>query len=118
MDDNGSGSTDVFLSTWTDKGATWSAPLRVNDDGAGNFHFNQWLAVDPLTGAVDLSWNDTRNDPSQLSTDIFFGRSLDGGGRIENNLQVYTAPAHKPFRGADFSISYHNIHWILTYCVS
>src|SRR5258708_23142144 len=101
MDENGSGSTDVFVSTSTDKGATWSAPLRVNDDGAGNFHFNQWLAVDPLTGAVDLSWNDTRNDPSHLSTDIFFGRSLDGGVSIERTVQVTTAPTHPPCCGAD-----------------
>lgn len=106
MDDNGSGSTDVFLSTSTDKGATWSAPQRVNDDGAGNFHFNQWLAVDPLTGAVDLSWNDTRNDPSHLSTDIFFGRSLDGGVSIERNVQVTTAPTNETCCGADLGNQY------------
>jgi len=78
----------------------------VNDDGAGNFHFNQWLAVDPLTGAVDLSWNDTRNDPSHLSTDIFFGRSLDGGVSIERNVQVTTAPTNETCCGADLGNQY------------
>jgi len=40
--------------------------------GVANDQFNQWLAVDPSDGSVNLSWNDTRNDPAHLSTDIFY----------------------------------------------
>jgi len=62
MDQTASNGTDIFLSRSTDGGATWSPPLRVNDDPArvANDQFNQWLAVDPSNGSVNLSWNDTR----------------------------------------------------------
>jgi len=74
MDQTSSNGTDIFVSRSTDNGVSWSPPLRVNDDPAGvaNDQFNQWLAVDPSNGSVNLSWNDTRNDPARLSTDIFY----------------------------------------------
>jgi len=51
-------------------------PLRpVRQAGVANDQFNQWPAVDPSDGSVNLSWNDTRNDPAHLSTDIFYARS-------------------------------------------
>src|SRR5258707_15367709 len=50
MDANSAGDTDIFLATSTDKGATWSAPVTVNDDCGGSFQFNPGLAVHPDTG--------------------------------------------------------------------
>src|SRR5215471_10666618 len=42
MDQTSSNGTDIFVSRSADNGATWSAPLRVNDDPAGvaNDQFN------------------------------------------------------------------------------
>jgi hypothetical protein len=108
MDETPSNGTDIFVSRSTDNGATWSPPLRVNDDPAGvaNDQFNQWLAVDPSDGSVNLSWNDTRNDPAHLSTDIFYARSTDGGLSFTKNIQVTTAPTNETCCGADLGNQY------------
>ncbi len=85
--------TDIFEAHSTDHGQTWSAPVRVNDDppAAANDHFNQWLSVDPTDGSVSMSWDDTRNDPTHVSTDIFYALSTDGGMTFSPNVQVTTA---------------------------
>src|SRR5713101_4969489 len=108
MDETASNGTDIFLSRSTDGGATWSSPLRVNDDPAGvaNDQFNQWLSVDPSDGSVNLSWNDTRNDPAHLSTDIFYARSTDGGLSVGKNVQVTTAPTNETCCGAQLHDQY------------
>ncbi len=108
MDETSSSGTDVFVSRSTNSGATWSGPLRVNDDPAGvaDDQFNQWLAVDPSDGSVNLSWNDTRNDPAHLSTDIFYARSTDGGLSFAKNVQVTTAPTNETCCGADLGNQY------------
>ena len=48
------GDVDVFAASSKDGGKTWSKPVRVNDDAAhnGKDQFFQWMAVDPVTGAV------------------------------------------------------------------
>ncbi len=106
MDSNSAGDTDIFLATSTNQGATWSAPLTVNDDGGGTYQFNQWLAVDPVTGAVDLSWNDSRNDPTNASTDIYFAQSASGGASVSANVKVTTAPTNETVAGADLGNQY------------
>jgi hypothetical protein len=106
MDDNGHGNTDIFLATSTNKGSTWSAPLTVNDDGGGSFQFNQWLAVDPVNGAVDLSWNDSRNDLTNASTDVYFAQSTNGGAGISPNVKVTSASTNETVTGADLGNQY------------
>jgi hypothetical protein len=108
MDQTAANGTDIFVARSTDGGASWSAPVRANDDptGVANDQFNQWLAVDPVTGTVDLSWNDTRNDPTHLSTDIFYTRSTDGGQTFAANVQVTTAPTNETVAGSDLGNQY------------
>ena len=108
MDETATNGTDIFISRSTNGGATWSAPVRVNDDrtGVANDQFNQWLAVDPTNGSVNLSWNDTRNDPAHLSTDIFYARSTDGGLSFGTNVQVTTAATNETCCGADLGNQY------------
>jgi hypothetical protein len=93
MDETATNGTDIFVSRSTDRGASWSAPLRVNDDPTGvvKDQFNQWLAVDPVTGAVDLSWIDPRNDPADTKTDIYFSDSTNAGASFAPNTKVTTA---------------------------
>src|SRR5579859_1818272 len=107
-DETATNGTDIFASRSTDGGATWSPKLRVNDDptGVANDQFNQWLAVDPSNGSVDLSWNDTRNDPTHVSTDIFYAQSTDGGLTFAPNIQVTTAPTNETCCGADLGNQY------------
>ncbi|HEU5370492.1 MAG TPA: hypothetical protein VFU69_18615 [Ktedonobacterales bacterium] len=93
MDETAANGADIFVARSTDRGATWGAPVRVNDDPAGvrKDQFNQWLSVDPTTGSVNLSWNDARNDPADTKTDIYFAQSTNGGLSFAANLKVTTA---------------------------
>lgn len=116
-DQTSANGTDIFVSRSMDGGQTWSAPARANDDPAGvaNDQFNQWLAVDPANGAVDLSWNDTRNDPSHLSTDIYFTQSTNGGASYAANTKVTTAMTNESCCGADLGNQYGDYEGIAAY---
>ncbi len=66
-----SNNTDILLRFSDDDGATWSAPIRVNDDAGTSSQFLPRIAVDRTTGAVGVTWHDARNDngvPGQGST--------------------------------------------------
>ncbi|MGH9164443.1 MAG: cell wall-binding repeat-containing protein, partial [Acidimicrobiales bacterium] len=56
------GDADIVFHRSTDKGATWSAPIRVNDDKVGNglSQNNAWVSVAP-DGRVDVVWLDRRH---------------------------------------------------------
>ena len=71
---------DVMFARSMDRGETWSLPIRVNDDPMGNGAW-QWfasMAVAP-NGRIDVVWNDTRADPSAVSSELYYASSLDGG---------------------------------------
>ncbi|HLK16883.1 MAG TPA: sialidase family protein, partial [Fimbriimonadaceae bacterium] len=71
---------DVMFARSTDGGNTWSNPIRVNDDpvGQGQSHWFGTLAVAP-NGRLDAIWNDTRNDVTGSTSELFYSYSLDGG---------------------------------------
>jgi hypothetical protein len=71
-DDDG----DVFIVSSTDKGDTWTRPLRLNDDDTTHLQFFPSADVDP-TGAVHVMWGDFRDSPSQTSYFIYYTRSDD-----------------------------------------
>jgi hypothetical protein len=57
-----------------DQGISWTAPQHVTDQLlAPADRFNHWLAADPVTGDVNVSFYDSRNDTtgSQYMTDIY-----------------------------------------------
>lgn len=93
MDETATNGTDIFVSLSTDHGTSWSTPVRVNDDPTGvrKDQFNQWLSVDPTSGSINLSWNDARNDPADIKTDIFFAQLTNGGASFAPNVKVTTA---------------------------
>ena len=96
----------VFVSHSDNGGASWSAASRVSNPGVVSDQFNQWLSVDPSDVSVNLSCNDTRNDPAHLSTDIFYARSADGGLSFGKNVQVTTAPTNETCCGAQLHDQY------------
>ncbi len=85
------GDPDVFIAWSTDRGDTWSDPVRVNDDAIGNgkSQFFTWAAVDPITGELSVVFYDRRNYESD-STDVYLARSTDGG-RSFRNERISTA---------------------------
>lgn len=91
------GDPDVFIAKSTDRGDTWSAPIRVNDDPVGNGRdqFFTWATVDPLTGDLWVVFHDRRLYDTD-STDVFLARSTDGGETFVNqrisDVAFYPSP--------------------------
>jgi hypothetical protein len=71
---------NVIFSRSTDRGETWSAPLRINDDSATQhaYHWFGTLSVAP-NGRVDACWYDTRHSPDNSLSELYYSWSEDGG---------------------------------------
>jgi hypothetical protein len=99
MDLTPAGATDIFLSFSDDQGSTWSQPQSVADQLTFLVdRFNHWLSVDPVTGEVNISFYDTRNDTTgfRYMTDVYFTQSKDGGASwLSPNLRVTTASSNE-----------------------
>ncbi len=90
MDRQGS-DYDIYFRYSDNNAATWSAPLRINDDAVNNGRdqFHPWLTVSP-DGAISVVFYDRRNDPSNYLMDLYFTQSLDGGLSWSENRRVTT----------------------------
>lgn len=69
---------DVFYRQSTDQGQTWSAELRLNDDGGSNDQFFPSISVSGQ-GRVVAAWYDRRNDPDNYLFEVFARASYDNG---------------------------------------
>jgi hypothetical protein len=87
---------DTVLQRSTDGGATWSAPVRVNDDPKGNGvrQLDARVAVAP-NGRVDVTWIDLRASyPSAIIPkpsgfgDAYYASSSDGGVTFSANRRI------------------------------
>jgi len=96
---NESDDTNIFVRFSEDDGATWSAPVRVNDDASTNSQFLPRIALDQTTGVLAVSWHDSRNDDGlggpgdtdntpNTDAQLFATVSVDGGGTFLPNVQV------------------------------
>jgi hypothetical protein len=80
------GDVDVFFVRSSDRGRTWTKPMRVNDDPvhSGADQFLQWMAVDPVDGSINVQFYDRRDDPANRKTRVTIARSTDGGKTFTN----------------------------------
>jgi hypothetical protein len=96
---NESDNTDIMLQHSDDNGATWSPAAKLNDDHTTNSQFDPAIALDQTSGALAVSWYDTRNDlgtGGSGDTDgipnddfqIWATDSTDGGATFAPNFQV------------------------------
>lgn len=82
---NGAGNTDIWLSKSTDKGNTWSPPVRVNNDKKKRQQFFTWMAVDQSDGKLYFVFHDRRNSKAKsMKTDVYLAVSEDGGNTFKN----------------------------------
>src|SRR6266852_3728658 len=59
---NESNNMDIYVRFSDNEGATWSGPVRVNDDQTTNSQFLPKISLDPTTGNLAEVWYDSRND--------------------------------------------------------
>ncbi len=83
------GDPDILLTWSDDRGDTWSAPTRVNDDVIGNHadQFFPWVHVD-ANGHVHVTFLDRRNDPNNFLFGAYLATSTDGGVSFGPNIRV------------------------------
>ena len=85
----GATETDIWVSRSTNGGTTWSAPVKVNDDGlAGRTQFHPFLQVDQSNGNVVVAWHDARNDANNRKVDYYAARSTNCGVSFEANVKA------------------------------
>ncbi len=84
--DGSNAATSVYVAKSTDGGSTWTSTAMP---GSGD-QFNQWLAVDPSDGSVNVAYYDTGIHGATPAT-YTLARSTDGGATY-SAAAVATAP--------------------------
>jgi len=87
----GSGNkSDIFLRYSTDFGATFSAPITVNDDPntVNNYQFFPAIWCEKNTGKLYIKWYDTRLCPTSDSMDVYATYTTDGGQTFAPNQRI------------------------------
>jgi len=87
-----SGSTtgsDVMFVRSTNWGRTFTALRRINDDSINHakWHWLGTLSVAP-SGRIDAVWYDMRNSPNNVTSQLFYSYSTDGGTSWSPNVAV------------------------------
>jgi len=75
---------DVYMIKSSDKGVTWSAPLKVNtDNNPTKQHYCSWITCDQANGTVSLVFYDNRN-LSASEAETWMAWSMDGGTTFQD----------------------------------
>ncbi len=80
---------DVHFTRSIDGGATWSTPVRINDDVPTSFSW-QWFATMSVApdGRIDVIWNDNRGTGDARVSALYYSTSPDGGLNWSANEQL------------------------------
>jgi hypothetical protein len=116
--------TDIFSAYSDNKGTTWSTPRRVSDATGSIDRFYQWLSVDAVTGQVNISFYDTRNDTTgqRYMTDVYFTRTTDGLSWLSPNVRVTNVSSNEhdcnglfPCSAIDYGNQYGDYEGLVSY---
>lgn len=98
--------TRIKFSRSTDGGATWSAPVMINNQASLNDQFNPWMVVDETNGQLAIIYYDTVADAGRKKTHVYYQASFDDGATWSSPLQVTTAQTDETVAGADSGNQY------------
>lgn len=110
---NGNDNTDVWLMKSTDAGATWSKPIKVNQDKTRSHQFMTAIAVDQTNGDLHFVFYDRSNyKSSDKQTDVVWCMSKDGGNTFQQQTisEKSFIPNDKVFFGDYLGIAAVNGH--------
>lgn len=96
----GSDRSDIYFIRSTDGGATWTTPLRVNDDNTTNDQWFPWITVGS-NGLINITFYDSRNDPNNQQTETWVAQSPDGGSTFTNYKVSDGSFTPYPISGSD-----------------
>ncbi len=78
------GFSDIFFSSSSDGGSTWSSPVAVNAPSSAPADHYQPGAASDKSGKLAVCWYDRRRDKNNFRIDRFCGKSTNGGATWSN----------------------------------
>ena len=98
--------TRIWVARSTDGGATWGAPVMINNQASLNDQFNQWLGVDDTTGRIAVIYYDTVGDSTRKTTNVWYQTSADNGATWSAAVKLTTSATNEAIAGADSGNQY------------
>lgn len=95
---------DAFAAASHDRGASWTGPVRLNDDPTGNgaHQLLPELAVGS-DGRVEAVFFDRRDDADNIAQHVYYAASTDRGETFGSNVQVTRFPSRSDI-GARYAV--------------
>lgn len=84
-----SGNPRIAFTKSSDAGTTWSAPIVISDNPAGDGVFNPAINTSPDGQTLTVVFYDHRNNPgSNTLVDLYLAQSFDGGATWKPNIRL------------------------------
>ena len=83
------GSPRIMFTKSTDQGNSWTTPIPISDNPAGQAVIVPAIAASPDGQTVSVSFYDARNNPDSLTKlDMYLAQSFDGGATWQPNIRL------------------------------
>lgn len=73
------GDPDIYMIKSSDQGVNWSTPVRVNQDATTNDQWFPWIACDEISGALIVTYYDSRDFVNNDQANTYISISYDNG---------------------------------------